>query len=81
MAALDTPRRCGSTAGRFVTLSITPALVAGRKARDASVAAKPTNTQTWAPDKLTSVQDVPATEIETLIQNQLDGPIPDSRIH
>jgi murein L,D-transpeptidase YcbB/YkuD len=32
------------------------------------------NPQTWAPEKLTSVQGVPATEIESLIQKKLDGP-------
>ena len=32
------------------------------------------NAQTWAPEKLTSVQGVPATEIEALIQKKLDGP-------
>src|SRR5216684_5178825 len=37
-------------------------------------AGKNENPQTWAPDKLTSVQGVPATEIEALIQKKLDGP-------
>src|SRR6266404_3951020 len=32
------------------------------------------NPQTWAPEKLTSVQGVPATDIEALIQKKLDGP-------
>ena len=31
------------------------------------------NPQTWSPAKLTSVQGVPATEIEALIQKKLDG--------
>ncbi len=35
---------------------------------------KTENPQTWAPDKLTSVEGVPATEIEALIQKKLDGP-------
>jgi hypothetical protein len=52
------------------------ALVAGCKARDTSGAGKPTNPHSWAPDKLTSIQDVPAKEIETLIQKKLDGPRP-----
>jgi hypothetical protein len=68
MNALVTAPRGGRTAGRFVTLSLTLALVAGFKAKDTSGAGKSTNAQTWAPDKLTSIQDVPATEIETLIQ-------------
>ena len=49
------------------------ALVTGCKARDTSGAGKSANAQTWAPDKLTSIQDVPAAEIETLIQKKLDG--------
>jgi len=32
------------------------------------------NPQTWAPEKLTSVRGVPATDIESLIQRKLDGP-------
>ena len=32
------------------------------------------NPQTWAPEKLTSVQGVPASDIEALIQKKLDGP-------
>ena len=32
------------------------------------------NRQTWAPEKLTSVQGVPASEIEALIQSKLNGP-------
>jgi murein L,D-transpeptidase YcbB/YkuD len=30
--------------------------------------------QTWSPEKLTSVEGVPATDIESLIQKKLDGP-------
>ena len=37
-------------------------------------AGKVENPQTWAPEKLTSVQGVAATEIEALIQKKLDGP-------
>jgi murein L,D-transpeptidase YcbB/YkuD len=37
-------------------------------------AGKNENPRTWAPEKLTSVQGVPATEIEALIQKKLDGP-------
>src|SRR4029078_10347423 len=36
--------------------------------------AKAENAQTWSPGKLTSVQGVPATPIETLIQQKLAGP-------
>ena len=31
------------------------------------------NPRTWAPEKLTSVQGVPATEVEALIQTKLNG--------
>ena len=49
-------------------------LVAGCSRSDSKSAGKVENRQTWAPDKLTSVQGVPATEIEALIQKKLDGP-------
>lgn len=74
MLALVTALRGARAARRFVILAVAPALVAGCKARDSSGAGKSTNAQTWAPDKLTSIQDVPAKEIETLIQKKLDGP-------
>jgi hypothetical protein len=74
MLALVTTKGGVRHAGRLVTLSLMPALVGGCKSKDTSAAGKTTNAQTWAPDKLTSVQDVPATEIETLIQRKLDGP-------
>ena len=41
---------------------------------ESASAGKNENPQTWAPAKLTSVQGVPATEIEALIQKKLDGP-------
>jgi murein L,D-transpeptidase YcbB/YkuD len=47
---------------------------AGCKGRDTAGAGKNENPQTWAPAKLTSVQGVPATDIEALIQKKLDGP-------
>src|ERR1700716_3153991 len=61
-------------ARRLITLFLTLGFFAGCKQNDASGVSKSANAQTWAPDKLTSVQDVPATEIETLIQKKLDGP-------
>ena len=48
-------------------------LVAGCGRGDSKSAGKVENPQTWAPAKLTSVQGVPATEIEALIQNKLGG--------
>jgi murein L,D-transpeptidase YcbB/YkuD len=74
MLALVTTVGGARSAVRLVALSLSLALVAGCNSKDSSVAGKITNAQTWAPDKLTSVQDVPATEIETLIQRKLDGP-------
>jgi murein L,D-transpeptidase YcbB/YkuD len=38
--------------------------------------AKPENPQTWAPERLSSVNGVPATEIETRIKAKLNGPKP-----
>ncbi|MDP9203405.1 MAG: L,D-transpeptidase family protein [Gemmatimonadota bacterium] len=49
------------------------ALLAGCKRGETAGAGKNENPQTWAPGKLTSVQGVPATEIEALIQKKLDG--------
>ena len=40
---------------------------------ESASAGKNENPQTWAPAKLSSVQGVPATEIEALIQKKLDG--------
>src|ERR1700730_4959270 len=74
MLAIVTALRGLRYAGAPVTLSLMLALVAGCKSKDTSAAGKSVIAQTWAPDKLTSVQDVPATEIETLIQKKLDGP-------
>jgi murein L,D-transpeptidase YcbB/YkuD len=50
------------------------ALLLGCSRGDSSRTGKVENRQTWAPDKLTSVEGVPATEIEALIQKKLDGP-------
>jgi L,D-transpeptidase YcbB len=50
------------------------ALLASCTRSDSLGAGKNENPQTWAPEKLTSVQGVPATEIEALIQKKLDGP-------
>jgi murein L,D-transpeptidase YcbB/YkuD len=74
MPALVTALPSARLAGRFVSLLLTLALVAGCEARNTSGSGKSANAQTWAPDKLTSIQDVPATEVETLIQKKLDGP-------
>jgi murein L,D-transpeptidase YcbB/YkuD len=49
-------------------------LSAGCSRGESARPSKTENPQTWAPEKLTSVQGVPATDIETLIQKKLDGP-------
>ena len=49
-------------------------MLVGCKGRETAGAGKNENPQTWAPEKLTSVQGVPATEIEAFIQKKLDGP-------
>jgi L,D-transpeptidase YcbB len=49
-------------------------MLVGCKGRETAGAGKNENPQTWAPEKLTSVQGVPATDIEALIQKKLDGP-------
>ena len=49
-------------------------LSAGCSRSESAKSGKTENPQTWAPEKLTSVQGVPATDIEALIQKTLDGP-------
>ncbi|HMG70809.1 MAG TPA: L,D-transpeptidase family protein [Gemmatimonadaceae bacterium] len=66
------PARAGLTA--LVTGLV---LFAGCQRAETKGARKTENPQTWAPEKLSSVQGVPATEIEALIQKKLDGPRPD----
>ncbi len=58
----------------LIALLLAPVLLAGCSRTDSTSTAKNENPQTWAPEKLTSVQGVPATEIEALIQKKLDGP-------
>src|SRR6266404_6518500 len=49
-------------------------LIAACKVGESARAGKVENAQTWAPDKLTSVEGVPAAEIEASIQQKLAGP-------
>ncbi len=58
----------------LVALLSALALFLGCSRGESASAGKNENPQTWAPAKLTSVQGVPATEIEALIQKKLDGP-------
>jgi murein L,D-transpeptidase YcbB/YkuD len=53
-------------------LSVFP-LISACSRGESNRAGKVENPQTWAPEKLTTVQGVPATEIEALIQRKLDG--------
>src|ERR1700730_3571440 len=66
-------QKARSPARVLVVIPALTLLVACTGSEGAS-AGKVENHQTWAPDKLTSVQGVPATEIEALIQKKLDGP-------
>jgi L,D-transpeptidase YcbB len=56
-----------------VGILATVALLVACTLSESGRASKVENPQTWAPDKLTAVQGVPATEIEALIQKKLDG--------
>jgi len=58
----------------LITLVTGLVLFTGCKQADTKGTRKTENPQTWAPEKLTAVQGVPATEIEALIQKKLDGP-------
>ncbi|HJP86838.1 MAG TPA: L,D-transpeptidase family protein [Gemmatimonadaceae bacterium] len=53
------------------------ALLAGCKGSETAQAGKPENPQTWAPEKLTSVMGVPATDIEARMKEKLSGAKPD----
>ncbi|PYP49830.1 MAG: hypothetical protein DMD39_11475, partial [Gemmatimonadetes bacterium] len=61
-------------AARFLLLSPAFVLLAACKGHETASAGRVENPQTWAPEKLTSVRGVPATDIESLIQRKLDGP-------
>ena len=59
---------------RVGALLLALALFAACKGSETARAGKVENAQTWAPEKLTSVEGVPATEIEAQIQQKLAGP-------
>ncbi|MEP6551007.1 MAG: hypothetical protein ABJB95_07475, partial [Gemmatimonadales bacterium] len=60
---------------RALTIVTASLAIAGASACSKDSRAKTTeNPRAWAPEKLTSVQGVPATEIEALIQTKLNGP-------
>lgn len=60
--------------GQFVLFALTLGLVAACTAKDSSRPNKAESAQTWSPAKLTSVEGVPATDIEASIQKKLAGP-------
>jgi len=60
----------------LATLPLTLALLAGCKSSETAQAGKPENSQTWAPAKLTSVNGVPATEIEARMKQKLNSERP-----
>lgn len=60
----------------LATLPLTLALLAGCKSSETAQAGKPENPQTWAPAKLTSVNGVPATEIEARMKEKLNSERP-----
>src|SRR2546423_2941329 len=60
----------------LATLPLTLGLLAGCKSSETAQAGKPENSQTWAPAKLTSVNGVPATEIEARMKQKLNSERP-----
>lgn len=58
----------------FPALLLAAALLVGCKGSETARANKVENPQTWNPPKLTAVRGVPATQIESLIQQKLAGP-------
>ena len=66
-----------SITGSVASLSLVAvAFVGGCKMNETARAGKPENPQTWAPEKLTSVEGVPATDIEAQMKAKLAGTRP-----
>ena len=74
MTSLFTPLQSSRLPSTLIALFSGVVLSLGCSRGESASAGKNENPQTWAPAKLTSVQGVPATEIEALIQKKLDGP-------
>jgi murein L,D-transpeptidase YcbB/YkuD len=74
MRFLVTAFRCLRPRAAVIALLWAAGLLGACNRADSKSAGKVENPQTWAPDKLTSVEGVPATEIEALIQKKLNGP-------
>jgi murein L,D-transpeptidase YcbB/YkuD len=66
--------RVGNRVTGFLVIAFVLAFVSGCKVKRETASNKSAASQTWAPEKLTSVEGVPATDIEALIQKKLDGP-------
>ena len=73
MTSLFTPLQSSRLPSTLIALFSGVVLSLGCSRGESASAGKNENPQTWAPEKLTSVQGVPATEIEALIQKKLDG--------
>ncbi|MFN2637770.1 MAG: L,D-transpeptidase family protein [Gemmatimonadaceae bacterium] len=76
MTALFVTRRSARLASSSLALLLVANVVVGCKAKEGAGAGKVENAQTWSPEKLASVQGVPSTEIEGLMQQKLAGPKP-----
>jgi len=74
MTTLVMTRRLACSRPAVLGLLFSAALLTACKGGETARAGKVENPQTWAPAKLTSVQGVPATEIESAIQKKLAGP-------
>jgi len=74
MTSLLTPLQSSRLPSTLIALFSGVVLSLGCSRGESASAGKNENPQTWAPEKLTSVQGVPAIEIEALIQKKLDGP-------
>src|SRR6478752_3316710 len=74
MSSTVMPFRAVRPRADLTALLICLLVVAGCSRGESAKTGKTENPQTWAPEKLTSVQGVPATGIEALIQKKLDGP-------
>jgi len=59
-----------------LALLLVVSFLAGCKVNETARASKPENPQTWAPEKLTSVAGVPATQIEASMKTKLAGAKP-----
>ena len=71
MADLTTAHTRSHARAARLSLLLAVSLSAGCKVNETARASKPENPQTWAPEKLTSVAGVPATEIESLMKTKL----------